>query len=131
MHETVAVLGAGAMGELLAAGLHRSGWEREALVLAARRPERQLEVEERRGLRTVLDAAEAARGRRVVVVAVKPPDVPALIRQIKGVITADQVVLSLAAGVPIRAFESSFGEVPVVRAMPNTPALFDEATLDI
>jgi len=127
MHETVAVLGAGAMGELLAAGLHRAGWEREALVLAARRPERQLEVEERRGLRTYLDAAEAARGRRVVVVAVKPADVPPLIRQIQEVITPEQVVVSLAAGVPIRAYESAFGEVPVVRAMPNTPALFEEA----
>ena len=127
MHETVAVLGAGAMGEVLAAGLQRAGWEPGTLILAARRPERQREVEERTGLRTLLDAAEAARGRRVVVVAVKPADVPSLIRQIEGVVTSDQVILSLAAGVPTRAFESAFGEVAVVRAMPNTPALYDEA----
>lgn len=127
MHDTVAVLGAGAIGELLAGGLLRAGWERRDLVLAARRPERQKEIELRAGVRTLLDAAEAARGHRVVVIAVKPGDVHSLIEQIRPVITADQVVLSLAAGVPTQVFEAAFGEVPVVRAMPNTPALFGEA----
>ena len=127
MHDTVAVLGAGAIGELLAGGLLRAGWERRDLVLAARRPERQKEIELRAGVRTLLDAAEAARGHRVVVIAVKPGDVRSLIEQIRPVITADQVILSLAAGVPTQVFEAAFGEVPVVRAMPNTPALFGEA----
>ena len=62
MHDTVAVLGAGAIGELLAGGLLRAGWERRDLVLAARRPERQKEIELRVGVRTLLDAAEAAAG---------------------------------------------------------------------
>ncbi|MFH1330943.1 MAG: pyrroline-5-carboxylate reductase [Actinomycetota bacterium] len=127
MHDTVAVLGAGAMGELLAGGLVRAGWSPDELVLAARRPERAREVEEHTGASCLLDAAAAARGRRVVVVVVKPLDVPALIEQIKPVITTDQVVLSLVAGVPMRVYEDAFGAVAVVRAMPNTPALFDEA----
>jgi pyrroline-5-carboxylate reductase len=127
MRDTVAILGAGAMGELLAGGLLRAGWARNELVLSARRPERQHEVELRTGIRTLLDAAEAARGRRVVVVVVKPGDVPALIRQIEPAITPEQVILSLAAGVPTHVYEDAFGEVAVVRAMPNTPALFDEA----
>lgn len=127
MRDTVAVLGAGAIGELLAGGLLRAGWDRRDLVLAARRPERQKEIELRAGVRTLLDAAEAARDHRVVVIAVKPGDVRSLIEQIRPVITADQVILSLAAGVPTQVFEEAFGEVPVVRAMPNTPALFGEA----
>lgn len=127
MHETVAILGAGAMGEVFAGGLLRAGWAPEELVLAARRPEHQRELEQRTGVRALLDAAEAARGRRVVVVAVKPGDVPTLIDQIKEVVTTDQVILSLAAGVPTHVYEDAFGEVAVVRAMPNTPALFDEA----
>ncbi len=127
MHDTVAVLGAGAIGELLAGGMMRAGWDRRELVLAARRPERQKEIELRVGVRTLLDAAEAARGQRVVVIAVKPGDVRSLIEQIRPVITADQVILSLAAGVPTQVYEAAFGEVAVVRAMPNTPALFGEA----
>jgi pyrroline-5-carboxylate reductase len=127
MHDTVAILGAGAIGELLAGGLLRAGWDRRELVLAARRPERQKEIEFRFGVRTVLDAAEAARDRRVVVITVKPGDVSSLVDQIRPAIGPGQVVLSLAAGVPTRVFEDAFGEVAVVRAMPNTPALFNEA----
>lgn len=127
MHDTVAVLGAGAIGELLAGGMMRAGWDRRELVLAARRPERQKEIELRVGVRTLLDAAEAARGQRVVVITVKPGDVRSLLEQIRPVITADQVILSLAAGVPTKVYEDAFGEVAVVRAMPNTPALFGEA----
>jgi pyrroline-5-carboxylate reductase len=37
------------------------------------------------------------------------------------------VVVSLAAGVPTTLFEQALGDVPVIRAMPNTPALIDEA----
>jgi pyrroline-5-carboxylate reductase len=127
MRDTVAILGAGAMGELLAGGLLRAGWDRRELVLAARRPERQREIELRVGIRTLLDAAEAARDHQVVVVVVKPADVPSLIAQIKGSVTPGQVILSLAAGVRTRVFEEALGEVAVVRAMPNTPALFGEA----
>jgi len=127
MRDTVAILGAGAMGELLAGGLLRAGWDRRELVLAARRPERQREIELRVGVRTLLDAAEAARDHRVVVVVVKPGDVPSLVQQIRPAIGRDQVILSLVAGVPTGVFEEAFGEVAVVRAMPNTPALFGEA----
>jgi pyrroline-5-carboxylate reductase len=119
---TVAILGAGAMGEVLAEGLLAAGWERGELVLAARREERRREVEAATGIVCLLDPALAAVGRDVVVIAVKPGDVAALLAQCAGAITPRQVVVSLAAGVPTTLFESALGEVPVVRAMPNTPA---------
>jgi pyrroline-5-carboxylate reductase len=119
---TVAILGAGAMGEVLAGGLLAAGWDPTELVMAARREERRREVERATGVACLLDAATAAAGRDVVVVAVKPGDVPALLAGCAGVITSDQVVLSLAAGVPTQLFEAALGAVPVVRAMPNTPA---------
>jgi len=127
MRPTVAILGAGAMGTILANGLVRAGWDREAVVMAARRPERAEEATRATGVRTVLDAAAAARDRTVVVVAVKPRDVPALIEQIDGVLTESQLLVSLAAGVPLSVFERAFPGVAVVRAMPNTPAAVDEA----
>lgn len=124
---TVAILGAGAMGEVLAAGLLAAGWEPGDLILAARRPERCRELEKHLGVACTLDPAEAARGRDVVVVAVKPGDVPRLLEQCAGVVAAGQVVVSLAAGVPTALFEQTLGDVPVVRAMPNTPAQIAEA----
>jgi len=126
MRPTVAVLGAGSMGEILAEGLLRAGWEPGELVMAARREERAKEAERHTGIPVVLDAAAAAAGRDVVVIAVKPKDVPALIEQLRTVIAAPQLVISLAAGVPVAVFEAAFPGVAVVRTMPNTPAAVDE-----
>ena len=114
------------MGEILAFGLLRAGWDPEDLALAARRPERARETEFHTGITTSLDAAEAAAGKRVVVVAVKPKDVLELLAQIRETITPDQVVVSFAAGVTTAAFESELPGIPVVRSMPNTPAAIDE-----
>jgi pyrroline-5-carboxylate reductase len=126
-HPSVAILGAGAMGEVLAGGLLRAGWAPGDLMMAARREERRLEVEEATGVAATLDAVAAAEGRDMVVVAVKPHDVPALLGMIAGSITPDQTVLSMAAGVPTTRFEEAMPGVPVVRAMPNTPAQIDQA----
>lgn len=123
---TVAIVGAGAMGEVLAGGLLRAGWDPSELILAARREERRREVETATGITTLLDAAEAVRGRRVVVIAVKPGDVPGALDQIGDVVASDQVIVSLAAGVATSVYEAALGEVAVVRAMPNTPAHIDE-----
>lgn len=127
MKPTVAILGAGALGEILAGGLLRAGWSPGDLSLAARREERCTELTERLGVACHLDSVAAVAGKRVVVVVVKPKDVPTLLEQIAGSLEPEQIVLSLAAGVPAAVFERALGEVAVVRAMPNTPALVDEA----
>ncbi|MCK5653156.1 MAG: pyrroline-5-carboxylate reductase, partial [Gemmatimonadetes bacterium] len=123
---SVAILGAGAMGEVLAGGLLRAGWDPSEISLAARREERRREVEKTTEIATSLDPAEAAADRRVVIVAVKPGDVRGLLEQITGSITSDQIVISLAAGVTCAVYEAALGEVAVVRAMPNTPAQIGE-----
>ena len=127
MKPTIAILGAGALGEILAGGLLRAGWAPASIALAARREERCAELTERLGVACHLDPVTAAAGKQVIVIAVKPKDVPALLRQIGGALEPHQLVLSLAAGVPTTVFEKALGQVPVVRAMPNTPALVDEA----
>jgi pyrroline-5-carboxylate reductase len=127
MKPTVAILGAGALGEILAGGLLRAGWARGDLALAARRPERCAELTDRLGVACHLDPVSAAAGKQVIVIAVKPKDVPTLLAQIASFLEPHQLVLSLAAGVPTTVFEKALGQVPVVRAMPNTPALVDEA----
>ncbi len=115
------------MGTILAEGLVRAGWDPADLVLAVRRKERAVETERLTGITTLLDAAAAAAGRDVVVVAVKPKDVGSLLRQVADTITSHQLVISLAAGVPISVFEAALPGVPIVRSMPNTPAAVDEA----
>jgi pyrroline-5-carboxylate reductase len=127
----VAILGAGAMGQALALGLLRAGWHADEITLAARRPERAADVERRVGARCLLDPSKALEGADLVVVAVKPVDVPALLGQISDTLTDQQVVLTLAAGVRTALLEQALGRVGVVRAMPNTPALVGEGITGI
>jgi pyrroline-5-carboxylate reductase len=131
MRPTVAVLGVGAMGEAIVRGLLSAGWSARELGAAVRRETRLHDIETRIGIDCHLDPAAAADGRSVIVVAVKPRDVPRLLEVIAKSITAEQVVISLAAGVPIALFEEKLPGVPVVRAMPNTPSLVREGVTAI
>lgn len=130
-HPSVAILGAGAMGEALLRGLLAAGWSSDELGVAVRRPERAAAVERATGCRVVLDPSAALAGRQVVVVATKPRDVPRLLDQIDQAVRAPQVIVSVAAGVPIATFEARLGRVAVIRAMPNTPALVGEGVTGI
>ena len=123
MRPTVAVLGMGAMGTALVEGLLAAGWEPDDISTSARREATIGRVEAETGCRCLSDPAVAAAGRDVVVVAVKPRDVAHLREQVAGSVTSEQVVVSLAAGVPTGVFEAALPGVPVIRAMPNTPAL--------
>ncbi len=114
------------MGEILAEGLLRAGWELDNLILLVRRDERAREAERRTGIRATLDADEAVAGRDVLVVAVKPKDVEGLLAQIKSSVKPGQIIVSLAAGVPVAVYENAIPDVAVVRSMPNTPAAVDE-----
>ncbi|MGH8957890.1 MAG: pyrroline-5-carboxylate reductase [Acidimicrobiia bacterium] len=123
---TVAVVGVGAMGEALVAGLLSAGWKPSELTLIVRRPERVDQLKERTGVEVSLTPNDAG-GREVVVISVKPRDVAQLLDALKTAIKPGQVLLSIAAGVPTSTYEAALGEVAVVRAMPNTPALVKEA----
>ena len=126
MKPTVAILGAGAMGETFALGLLRAGWETSDLSITDRRQERIREVEFLTGVTATSDAAEAVAGKRVILVAVKPKDVPGLLEEIRETLEADQIIVSIAAGVTIASYETELPGIPIVRSMPNTPAAIDE-----
>ena len=115
------------MGQILAEGLLRAGWEAGDITMAARRPERAEEAHRMTGIETLLDPVAAAAGKDVLVIAVKPKDVAHLLSQIRDSVADGQIVVSLAAGVPIAVFEKALPGVAVVRTMPNTPAAVDEA----
>ena len=122
----VAVLGAGVMGETLLSGLLRSGRQAGDLVIAERRPDRAHELTERYGVE-VLGNAEAAARAETVVLVVKPQDMGALLDEIGPHLREGALVVSLAAGITTSFIEGRLAAgVPVVRVMPNTPALVDE-----
>src|SRR5918912_3316705 len=124
----VAILGCGKIGESLLAGLLTSGWrEPRHVVVTGRRDERVQELADRYGVRGTLSNAEAVSSATLVVIAVKPQDFDVLLGEIGGLLTADQTVLSVAAAIPTSQIEARIAPgVPVVRAMPNAPALVHE-----
>jgi pyrroline-5-carboxylate reductase len=124
----IAILGAGKIGESLLAGLLSSGWrEPSDLVVTGRREERLQELRERHSVEATLSNAEAVAGAGLVVIAVKPQDFDVLLGEIGGLLTPEQTVLSVAAAIPTTLIETSVARgVPVVRAMPNAPALVHE-----
>jgi pyrroline-5-carboxylate reductase len=124
----VAILGAGRIGEALIAGLLSSGWRTpDEISATVRREERVAELHERHGVQATLSNAEAAAGASLVVIAVKPQDLDALLEDVGALILPEQTVLTIAAAIRTSQIESRLpAGVPVVRAMPNTPSTVHE-----
>ena len=122
----LAIIGGGKIGEALLSGLIRRGG-REGLVVCERSPERAAQLQERHGIPAV-DLAEAAARARTLLIAVKPQDIGTLLAGLAGHVDPGRhLVVSVAAGVPTATIEAALpAGTPVVRVMPNTPALVDE-----
>ncbi len=121
----VAVIGGGRMGEALLAGLVRRRGA-DGVVVCERSEARAAELTARYGV-PVLELTEAVTRARVLVLAVKPQDVGTLLGLLAGSVDDDHLVVSVAAGVSTARIEAALPPgVPVVRAMPNTPALVAE-----
>ncbi|HEX3002737.1 MAG TPA: pyrroline-5-carboxylate reductase, partial [Angustibacter sp.] len=122
----MAILGAGVMGETLLSGLLRSGRAVDSLLVSERRPERVAELTERYGVRVVDNAAAAGEASTVVLV-VKPQDMASALADVRESLRPGTLVVSLAAGITTATLEAGLPDgTPVVRVMPNTPALVDE-----
>jgi pyrroline-5-carboxylate reductase len=124
--DTLAILGAGKLGEALLSGILRAGTSPDDVVVVEKHPERADYLEKEYGVRAVSEE-EAAKFAATMVIAVKPQDVGALLDVLGPLATPQHLVVSVAAGIPTAYLEKRLVGVPVVRVMPNTPALVDEA----
>jgi len=116
------VVGGGRMGEALVAGLLHAGWAPGDLGVVERMEPRRKELADGFGGLAVMAAAAPCEG---AVIAVKPADVEEACKEIA--LAGCERVLSIAAGVTTASLEAALGGgVPVVRAMPNTPAVVGE-----
>jgi pyrroline-5-carboxylate reductase len=124
---TIAILGAGKIGEALLSGLISAGRPVSSLLISERSEARAAEVAARYGVSAVAPG-EAAATADVLIVAVKPQDIDALLDQVAPAITSGTLVVSVAAGLPTALYEAKLpAGTPVVRVMPNTPIVVSEA----
>jgi pyrroline-5-carboxylate reductase len=125
----IAVLGAGNIGGALLGGILKSHLAKpEDVVATDAREERRRELEAQWKVRVLpTDNRKAAEGRDVVIIAVKPPIVPEVLNDLRGALREDQIVITVAAGVPLSVYEAALGShIPLFRAMPNIPVVVEE-----
>ena len=130
----LAVLGAGKLGGILLRAYLKQGLFSSGNVTATvKHRERSVALASELGVAVTTDNREAVKGADIVLLTVKPQTVAAVLQEIAPEISADTLLISVAASVPTGFLEQQLAaktdgkrnEVPVVRAMPNTPAAVD------
>lgn len=133
---SIAVLGAGNIGEALISGLVASGVDPKSIIATNPSLDRGEQLKSRYGIRASTDNIEAAHEADIIFLCVKPQRVVPVIEEISGaIVTADdsRVLVSLAAGISIATMEeaASSAGTPVARVMPNTPMLVGKGVLAV
>lgn len=134
--EKIAIIGAGNIGEALIAALVGAGTDPQTIVATNRSAERSQQLADRYGIETAEDNRQAATDADMVVLCVKPAQVPDLLDEIGEVIAAADVhtvIVSMAAGVTLTTMEEVVpaAGAPIVRVMANTPMLVGKGVLAV
>jgi len=129
----VAFLGAGNMGEALIKGLTQGGLVPAGSITAADpRTEHLEEIAKRYRIQAVADNATLVAGADVVILAVKPQIMGAVLKEIASVVNDGTLLISIAAGVATKKLREHLGKAArLIRVMPNTPALVLEGVTAI
>jgi pyrroline-5-carboxylate reductase len=119
----LAIIGAGTMGEAIIKGLLREDLISPGDIAASdpwtERLESLVEVYAINGAATNIDAVKGA---EIVILSVKPQVMHEVLAELKGAVSPEVLVFSIAAGVKVATIRDGLGVPGVVRAMPNTPA---------
>ena len=119
----IAFIGAGNMAASLIGGLRAKGLEAAHIRASDPGEETRAKVSAEHGIETFADNAQAIDGADVVVLAVKPQAMKAVCEALRPSLKPHQLIVSIAAGITCASLQSWVGARPVVRCMPNTPAL--------
>jgi len=124
---TIGFIGSGNMAEALMRGLLTSkACAPQDILISDVRPERLRELADRYGV-TACDSNAQAVGRAdTVILSVKPQVMSDALQSIQGSVRAGTLFISIAAGVRVAKIAAALGDVPIIRVMPNTPALVGE-----
>lgn len=119
----ISFIGAGRMGEALIRGLIRSGADPSNLTAADPDAARLSALAKTRKINAADSNEEAVKDADVVIIAVKPKDIPTALAGVKGSIKNGTMVISIAAGVNIKSLSAGLPPgTRIVRVMPNAPA---------
>ena len=125
MASTITFIGAGNMAGAIIGGMIESGFAPDDVIATSPSDDVLAPLRERLGIRTETDNAAAVAQSDVVVLAVKPQIMREVCEQMRDAVQARRpLIVSVAAGLPAETLEAWLGgDLPLVRCMPNTPAL--------
>ena len=120
--QQIALIGGGVMGEAIIRGLLKVGaLPPEQIIVSEPVAERRQALREALGVRCTGDNVEAVQDANIVVFAVKPQVLAAVLDGLRGRVSANSLVISIVAGVPIARYSEALNARAIVRAIPNTP----------
>ena len=119
----IAFIGAGNMAASLIGGLRAKGLDAAQIRASDPGEETRARVSAEHGIEVFADNAQAIEGADVVVLAVKPQAMKTVCEAIRPSLKPGQLVVSIAAGITCASMNNWLGAQPIVRCMPNTPAL--------
>jgi pyrroline-5-carboxylate reductase len=122
MDHTFGFIGAGNMAEALLRGIFSAGILRPARCIVTNKSndDRLARLSRAWDVRTTRDKAVLLAEGDVVILAVKPHDMPTVLDEIASYVKPHHLIISVAAGVSTEIIEARLGAVPVIRVMPNT-----------
>lgn len=120
----IGFIGGGNMAEALIKGMTSHGMR--DIIVSEPMDERRKHLEQSYGIKTAPANGEVAALCNVIVLAVKPQNMDAVLEEIKDVVGEEKTVVSIVAGITLSYLQSKLKTKRLVRAMPNTPALVQE-----
>jgi pyrroline-5-carboxylate reductase len=122
------VIGTGKMGSALIRGIIKAGVLSPNQITASDVDPGLLSVlKEETGIKTTSDNSQAVKSSDIILLALKPDMIRPVLTEVKGHLSKEHLIVTIAAGVPIKAIEEVTGaEARIVRVMPNTPALIGQ-----
>jgi pyrroline-5-carboxylate reductase len=122
----LAIIGLGNMGGALLSGIVNSDLiKKEKIAIFDIDPQKVKKYENVFKVRALDDLKESILSSKYILLAVKPQSIHEIMPSLKEYCNIEKnVVISIAAGIPTTYFESNIGSIPVLRIMPNTPALY-------
>ena len=129
----IGFIGAGNMGEALIGGIINSGSSAPENIICSDVGKKRLAfMQKTYGIITTTDNSEVASCSDIVIYAVKPQIIAAVLRETADKLDMSKLIISIAAGVPMEAIEVALGkELRLIRVMPNVAALVKEGAAAI
>ncbi|NTU42090.1 MAG: pyrroline-5-carboxylate reductase [Nitrospirales bacterium] len=120
----IGFIGGGNMAEALIKGIVGSRQSaNKGIIVSEPREDRRQYLEQTYGVKTTASNREAASAGGIIILAVKPQNMTDVLEEIKGDVTAEKTVVSIAAGITLSFLQSGLTTSRLIRVMPNTPAL--------